>query len=647
MASTILSFLLNMAMVYVAYMLCRIEFVCENWSLYKDTLFDNKLTDLLSGALLFDDSAILYTNAVYALMMLLPLHYKEKAGWQKAAKILFVVTNALCIAMNLADSVYFQFIGRRTTAAVFSEFANEDNLTKVLGMECLRHWYLVVIGLLMIGALWYLYVQPKGKLSIQGKSKTYYGLHTLVFLVYVPLCVAGMRGGFTEDTRPITLSNANLYVNRPNEAVAILNTPFSILRTLGKQGYKEVCYFSDEELQSIYSPVHQPDTACTAMSKKNVVIMILESFGREYWGVYNKHLEDGKYQGYTPFLDSLYAESTTFEHTFSNGRKSIDGMPSILSSIPMLVVPYFLSQRSLNNVSGLAGELKKAGYNSAFFHGAHNSSMGFHSFARTTGFDSYYGRTEFDEDKRFDGEKDFDGTWAIWDEPFLQFYALKMSELKEPFVTSVFTASSHHPFALPEAYKDVYKEEGENKIHKCIRYTDHALKQFFETASRQPWFENTIFVLTCDHTNIPDHPEYSTAFGVFCAPLLIYEPAHTLFPAECRPGIAQQIDIMPTILNALGYNQPYVAFGKDLMNTPAEDTWAISYEGLFQYVKGNYFLQFDGENVVGLYDFKQDVMLKNNLAGKGIKEEEQMKRELQARIQSYMHRMNNNELIIK
>jgi phosphoglycerol transferase MdoB-like AlkP superfamily enzyme len=109
--------------------------------------------------------------------------------------------------------------------------------------------------------------------------------------------------------------------------------------------------------------------------------------------------------------------------------------------------------------------------------------MGFMAFVRKTGFQDYYGREDFDADSRFNGDEDFDGMWAIWDEPFLQYYCTKMSEMKQPFMTAVFTASSHHPYVVPEKYKTVYPEEG-IIIHKCIRYTDMALGKFFQAASR-------------------------------------------------------------------------------------------------------------------------------------------------------------------
>lgn len=638
-------FLLNMLMVYVIYAICRVAFVFENWDILGKGLAELDGCDVLVGSLYFDTSAIAYMNIPYAMMMLLPLHYKESHVWQIVAKTVFVVVNGLAVIANLADCVYFRYTGRRTTATVMSEFSNENNLGAVFGAEVTGHWYLVLLGLLIIMALWKLYISVP-KVSV-GRKIPYYITHAILFLIYIPLSIIGMRGGATTAVRPITVSNANQFVNHPAEAAAILNTPFSIIRTFGKKAFTDPGYFTATELDSIYTPLHQP-AADSPGRGKNVVVLIVESFGREYIGAYNKELDGGKYKGYAPFVDSLYRESMTFDYTFCNGRKSIDGMPGILSSIPMFVEPFFLTPASLNDVSGLAGELSKAGYGSAFFHGAQNGSMGFQAFARATGFQSYYGRTEYNEDPRFDGDKDFDGTWAIWDEPFLQFYALKMSEMEQPFVTAVFTASSHHPYEVPEEYKGIYKEEGNNPIHKCIRYTDHALERFFKTAGEQPWFGNTIFVLTSDHTNLSDHAEYQTDLGGFCSPILIYEPSHTVFPAGRRAGIAQHIDIMPTILSALGYDRPYVAFGKDLLSTPPEEMWAVNYyNGIYQYIKGDYLMQYDGMRPTALYNIRKDWMLTDNILSEETAVGAEMQEMLQAIIQSYMQRMNNNNLIFR
>jgi phosphoglycerol transferase MdoB-like AlkP superfamily enzyme len=316
-------------------------------------------------------------------------------------------------------------------------------------------------------------------------------------------------------------------------------------------------------------------------------------------------------------------------------------MPSILSSIPMFVEPFILTPASMNHVTGIASLLAGKGYETAFFHGAQRGSMGFMAFARSTGFQQYYGREDYNDDSRFGGDKDFDGMWAIWDEPFLQYYATKMSEMKEPFMTAVFTASSHHPYQIPEAYQKVYPEEG-IIIHKCIRYTDNALRKFFETASKQPWFKNTIFVLTSDHTNLSDHAYYQTDLGGFCSPIIIFEPDSGREP-EVQDKIAQQIDILPTLMGMLGYDEPYFGFGIDLLNTEKEDTWAVNYlGGIYQYVKHGHVLQFDGQQTKAVYNLN-DSLMRKNLKGE-VPQQAQMERELKAIIQQYMERMTQDRL---
>ncbi len=645
---TFVAYVLNMLMAYVVFMLCRVEYLLENWEEIGEGLSWGGAWEMVEGSLVFDTSAIAYCGVLYLVLMLVPCYLKEGRVWQLVAKWEYIVVNMLCVFVNLCDSVYFRFTGRRTTASVFQEFDNDGNVGMVMAREAVEHWYLVVLFVAIMVGMWKLYVVPKGEERPAGVGcwVWYYAKHVVLMGVFVGLSIIGMRGGATSATRPITITNANQYVDRPAEAALILNTPFSMIRTAGKKTFRGPGYMSREEMEGIYSALHEGcDTA--VMRNKNVVVLIVESFGREFIGRYNEKLDGGRYVGYAPFVDSLYARSMSFDYTFCNGRKSIDGMPSVLSSIPMFVEPFFLTPAAMNDVGGMARCLGGKGYETAFFHGAANGSMGFMAFARSTGFGAYYGRTEYGEDKRFGGDEDFDGTWAIWDEPFLQYYALKMSEMREPFMTAVFTASSHHPFVIPEAYRDTFPEEGGNVMHKCIRYTDHSLRRFFETASRQAWYDNTIFVMTSDHTSMGDHEEYKTDLGLYGSPILIFDPSGEI-AAGRRHCIAQQIDIMPTILNYLGYGEPYVAFGKDLFNTADEDTWAVNYNnGLYQYVKWGRMLQFDGAESRAMYDIEKDWMLTRDIKGEERETREKMERELKAIIQQYMERMSEDRLVVR
>ena len=633
----------NLMLAYVVYFLARILFLVINYSYFSLDMTYSHLLELLMGGLVFDTSAILITNSLYIVLMLLPWHGKETATYQQVCRWLFVIINSLALFLNLCDAVYFRYTMRRTTTTIFSEFSNEGNLGSIFFTEMFNHFYLVFIFGAAVWALNYLYYTTR----LRQRHYVWWQYDiamVLSLLLFIPFGVAGIRGGFTTAVRPITISNANQYADHPVEAALVLNTPFSLYRTIGKDVFVVPNYFKKEDLEMLYSPIHKPSiTRDSSMIKKNVVILIVESFGREYIGALNRSLENGLYKGYTPFVDSLITRSVTFSHSYCNGRKSIDGMPSILSSIPMFVEPFFLTPASMNQVSGIARLLDDEGYQTAFFHGAQRGSMGFQAFANATGFQDYYGREDFNADARFGSDNDFDGTWAIWDEPFLQYYAAKMSEMKEPFMTAVFTASSHHPYAVPEKYKSTFPEEG-IIIHKCIRYTDMAIGKFFEKASHEPWFNNTIFVLTSDHTNLSDHEYYQTDLGGFCSPIIFYEPGSGARIPEIQDKIAQQIDILPTLMGMLHYPKPYFAFGIDLFNTKAEETWAINYlNGIYQYVKKGHVLQFDGEKAIGMYALT-DSLMQNNLNGK-VPDQPWMIQELKAIIQQYMSRMTEDRLL--
>ena len=626
-------------------MISRVAFFLENWSTFAPFMSWQLFRDMFHGALVFDTSAILYVNSLYLVLTLFPFHLKETAWFHRILKWLFVLTNSLAVASNLVDAVYFQYTGRRSTITVFSEFANEGNITSIFLTEFARHWYLVLTFAVIVALLWICFRSPSN--IVWKKRWHYYVAQTVSVLVLTPLAIVGIRGSATAGTRPITISNANQYVNRPIESAVVLNTPFSMIRSIGKSVYVTPDYFVSEQLATIYTPERKPSPADSlAMGRKNVVILIVESMSKEYVGSLNPDIDGGSYKGYMPFVDSLLKRSLTFEYSFANGRISMDAMPSILAGLPMFVEPFFLTPASLNDVHGLPHLLKQKGYFSAFFHGGHNISMGFSAFAHSIGYDRYFGLDEYCRSKKYGGMDDFDGKWAIWDEPFLQFTLDKMASLPEPFLTTVFTASSHHPYRLPEQYRDSLVEEGGQPIHKCVRYTDLSLRRFFERAERQKWYKNTIFVIVADHTNQPSHPEYKTDLGVYRVPIIFFTPDGTLKPQLRSDVIAQQTDITPSLLHLLGYDKPYVAFGCDLFADDPMESWAVNWNnGVYQLVKGDYLLQFDGEKTTAVYEFKCDPLLKRNLIGK-VEKQAAMEQFLKAVIQQYMSRMNENRLTV-
>ena len=635
---------LNMLVAYLVWMLSRVAFFAENWSTFAPYMSWPLFKSMLRGALVFDTSALLYINSLYLVLMLLPLHLKERPGFHAGLKWLYVVTNAVGVAMNLMDSVYFQYTGRRSTVSVFTEFANEGNIASILMTEFAHHWYLVLAFVLLVFLLWRCYTKPR--LEVYRFGHHYYISQLVALLVMIPLAIVGIRGSVTAGTRPITISNANEFVNRPVEASVVLNTPFSMIRSIGKKVFVTPDYMPGDQMEAIYTPLHSsPVTDELSHPGKNVVILIVESMGKEYIGSFNRDLDGGAYQGYMPFIDSLLTQSLTFEYSYANGRISMDAMPSILSGLPMMVEPFFLTPASLNDVEGLPKMLAREGYSSAFFHGAHNISMGFSAYAHSIGYEHYYGLDEYCQSPKYGGMDDFDGKWAIWDEPFLQFTLDNIGGMRQPFLATAFTASSHHPYNLPEQYRDSLKDEGGQPIHKCVRYTDLSLRRFFERASHEPWYRNTIFVLVADHTNQTSHDVYKTDLGLYSIPIIFFAPDGSITPELRNDVIAQQTDITPTLLHLLGYSKPYLAFGDDLLSVSPEQSWAFSYNaGIYQLLQGDLMLQFDGTKTTAVYRFKTDKLLRENLVGL-LPEQQPMEQRLKAIIQQYMSRMNENRLL--
>ena len=628
---------LNLLLVMAIYTLSRVFFYWINIDLYPNV--DNAhLMEMVMGGWRFDLTALLYLNSLYILLILLPLPVQIRNNEQyiRVTNYSFYIPNIIGLIANTMDMVYVRFTDRRTTCTIFTEFQNDGNLAQIILQAAGQYWYVTLFGIAIIALL---IVASRKTWQIKTPSRTwmYYLANSALMVVSIYFVVIGIRGGFGKYTRPITISNAMQYANTPQETAILLNTPFSLMKSLENTTYIHPHYFSNEEAEAIFSPIHIDEIEKNErLGKTNVVIVILESFSKEYIGFYNRHM-DG-YRGYTPFLDSLLAHSVTYTHSFASGRKSIDAMPSVLSSIPMLIEPYIVTPYSTNAVSSLAACLRDEGYATAFFHGAPNGSMGFQAYARSAGFEQYFGMDEYD------GIDAFDGTWAIWDEEFLQYYAQRMSQMQEPFITAVFTASSHHPFRVPERYEGVFPQ-GDKPIHPCVGYTDYALRKFFGYAQEQDWYENTLFVITADHTNQVSLPEYATAKGLFEVPIAFYSPQWSQGEVHEQSAVSQT-DIMPSVLAYLGYQKPFFAFGKDILTKEKETQWAVCYNHpAYQLLSDSLLLQFDGQNTYAVYNYQNDPLLQNNIANEI--DYSAMERYLRAYIQQYIYRLTTNQLTIK
>ena len=569
----------RIVLLYAVLMLCRTAFYLYNAAVLGPLTWA-EAWPLLAGALKFDTASVVYADGVFILLSLLPLPLRERRWYRAVLFWYYVAVNAvLVVATNLADTVYFRYTQKRFTAdEIF--FADNDNSLQLVGKFMAENWYLVLLWIALTALLAWGYRRRVREESIFSRGWAYYIGNTVIFAAAAGLSVAGMRGGMTRMTRPITLSNATLYTADSGKANLILSNPFCILRTIGSAGsvkYKK--HFAPEELARRFTPVHQPaDSAAVNLAGRNVVVFIMESMSAEHSAYLCPEVyAEREVKGFTPFLDSLMQNGLVFKRMYANGTRSIQAMPSVLGSLPSFRTPFVLMPQSLGESRQLPAMLADKGYATLFFCGSEHGSMGFGAYARSAGVERLVSREDYEARH---GTGDFDGYWGIWDEPFLQFMGEELAATPEPFFATLFTLSSHHPFVVPEQYAATLPD-GYTRIHKGVAYDDQAFRRFFHRFGGEEWFRRTIFVFIADHVSSEKFAEKTRSYpGNMHIVGFIHTPDGAL-QGEVRE-VTQQLDIMPTVLGLTGNTEPYFAFGRDVLNEPQRPRWSVSYDGKFR-----------------------------------------------------------------
>lgn len=586
----------------------------------------------------FDLWTLVVANIPILVGYSIPFKFKYGKTYRKVIDFLFVLLNWFAVTLNLVDVIYYRYIDKRMTSEL-TEFFHEtdDNQGSMMLHFIHDFWFIALFVIITAFIINILAKRTRLKPEVITNNKRWYISRTIVFLLVVFWSVIAMRGGF--QLRPTEIITAARYTNTKN-MVLVLNTPFTIVRGSSGEVLERKTYFDDKEIEDIYTPIHKNLITNRFVDGNandfNIFVIILESHGQEMVKFYNEKRDESL----TPFLDSLLHNSLTFDG-MANGRRSIDALTSVLSGVPSLMVTDYASSRyAANHLDGFGKYLKKHGYTTAFFHGGNNGSMNFDATASSAGFDKYFGRNEYDNDK------DYDGTWGISDMPFLQFTAEKLNEMQKPFAAGVFTLSSHHPYTIPQGYNQPegsYKSEFE----KTVRYADDALRLFFEKISQYDWFDSTIFVITSDHVN-PEHfyEEYLNGYGQYQVPLAFYCP--TIIKGLKTNIMAQQTDIGVSLIAALGLNDTVFSFGRNVFDSLQEPCFSSFVNEVYQYSDGNLMLQSSGNLTIGIYDLKNDRQLKNNLYSEKNKSQwNGIETKFHLQLQQYNNRMINNNLYIK
>lgn len=531
------------------YLGLRLAFLVVNHSVFREADFVQTFWAFVIG-LRFDLSAIFMVNGAFVLLSLLPFRYYPVRGYQQFLKFVFIACNFPFLCLNLIDLEYFKFIGRRTSNELFTI---TQDIKAQTGQLLVNYWYFPLLGALLLLLLIKRYPKTPPKSGLKFNA----GLEITGLVAMAGLSILLIRGGW--QLKPLRPGNA---FTQPAAILGhvSLNSTFTFIKSLNEPVLEPKQYFATqtELLRELAFDPEKYNRPGTQPTRENVVIVILESFASEYTGVENNR------PGYTPFFDSLATQGALYRHHYANGRKSIEALPSILAGLPSLLhQPFITSSFQSNQVFGIGTIARQNGYSTSFFHGAENGTMGFNTFSKIAGFDQYFGLKEYPKNQL---KTDFDGQWGILDEPYLQYFALALNQQPQPFLTTVFTLSSHQPYPVPAKYHGKFPK-GTLPIHESIGYTDFALRQFFKTAARQPWYQNTLFILTADHTQESSDPSYQNQAGSFKIPLLLFHPGRRLQVSDPEK-ITQQADIPATITDYLNLRTNLLLpFGRSVLDT--------------------------------------------------------------------------------
>ena len=613
----------RLALIFCMFTVTRLVFLLINLSHFPDF----ELAVLFQG-LRFDLVAIVYLFMPFLLLHLIPVK-NNAAPWRTLLlSVFFQIGLHLSLLANYIDTIYFNFTFKRSTADVFLLAGTGNDVLRLIPQFLKDFWYMIIVYLVSVFLFTKFYCKIKERSLIFTLTPLNWVFKSAGLLIGLSFFLIGARGGL--QLRPLNMADTSKYASGSNTAV-LVNTPFSILLTLQNPGVEKVSYFKPSQLEKLYTPI-QKINGSGDFKGRNVVVLILESFGEEYVGFLS-----GK-KTYTPFLDSLFNQSYVFKNNRANGLKSIEALPSILSGLPSLNnTPFILSPYSSNQIESLPNRLKEKGYVTSFFHAGETGTMGFDAFCKSVGIDDYYGLEDYPDRK-----KDFDGNWGIYDEHYLQYFAQKLNSFKQPFFSSVFTLSSHHPYSIPIKYEGVF-DQGNLNVHETIGYTDMALRKFFLKVKNESWFKNTIFILTADHPAQSEFLFYKKDNGRYKVPLAFYVPNSTLKGESDK--LAKQADIPSTVLGMIGDTSEVLNFGNDLFS---------SNEGIvLNYKNSNYIIRnqsnvlvFNGRSAVGYYA-EEDSLWQTNLMDSVVSDAVYLKllNKGKAYLQQYNNRLINNQLI--
>lgn len=514
-----------------------------------------------------------FDNVIACYILLLPLvilwiasicNYTAKWLYRTIA-VYFIVFYSLSFIISAANIPYFGYFFKTINSSIYNWFGYGATTAGMVFGETSFYFpiFLGVVSILAFG--W----------GIMTLSSYFYGLsikipnsisriHRIAVFVTgaacIGLCLFGIRGRMGYN--PIKVSQA-YYCEDPFLNQLGVNPVFNLLTSTLDDNRKENRYLhlmpeqeAILEVQKLLdrkgiaeiSPIAREIKQSANATPKNVVLIFMESMSANLMGSF------GSAKNLTPFLDSLYQQSLSFSHFYSSGIHTNHGMYSTLYSFPAIMKRNAMKGSVIPIYSGLPTILKDNGYQNLFFMTHESQYDNMNAFFRTNGFDEIYAQENYPAEKVVN-------SFGVQDD-FLYQYALPVLNKKaasgHPFFTVLLSISNHPPYVIPDYFKP-HSEKPEDQI---VEYADWSIKQFMTEAGKQPWFDNTIFVLLGDHGKLVGSPESEIPQSYNHIPLMIYGKG---IQPEIKDQFGGQIDVAPTLLGLLNISYIQNNFGIDLL----------------------------------------------------------------------------------
>jgi phosphoglycerol transferase MdoB-like AlkP superfamily enzyme len=561
-------------------------------------------------ALYYDFKSVSLWFTPYFLSLVLYLFF-PKPKLKSATKIVYFICLTLMISLIFVSILYYPFIKRFVGNDLFATLGGQ-NLSNFF-TYLIDYWWGIL--LLILGIVLSYWISTKQLYHTLTTKQSF-----IAIIICIPLWFLALRGSI--KLRPLSSLDAYSELSQ-QEAILAINPLITYLESLGSPivDYNE--FVSDEVLKS-----HQKQQWIRSKpifeNQPNICLILLESFGMEVTG--NNQVG---YESWTPFLDSLASESVYFSRAYANGTRSMDAIPSLFLGVPTLIEKQLITTDFLNGHSlSLLNAVKEKGYHSSFYHGADCESMNFRKFLKSIGLQKYGCKNDVSV------QEECISAWGVHDHCFLQHFSQELNENPTPWFATFFSLSSHHPYDVPFVYNDLKGEDA--SFEKSVRYTDLSLQQFFEYIKNEPWFDETIFIITADHSGKNRHRRYYLSQGMFHVPILIYSPKY--FTAEKRHHLVNHTDIYATILQMVGINQTFLSFSPTLFDSTGRKV--LNYVGgSYYFTKGDYTLEKREGMFVYLHNDKTDPVHRKNLIKTLPELVKEMGNEMDILIQSYNYRL--------